>query len=365
MLVTLSFFTFSCSETALPDPDKSGLTAQQELGKLLFFDKMLSTPPGQSCASCHDPGFAFANPNPDLPVSQGAERTRFGSRNDLTAMYTAYIPALHFDEKEGMYIGGLFWDGRVNSLEDQAKRPPLNHLEMANPDIETIVAALRKAPYVDLFKNVFGENSLDNPDTAYNNFAAAIAAYERSAELNPFSSKYDYFVKGQVTLSAEEMRGLSLFNDPVKGNCAACHPGNTAEDGTPALFTDFSYDNLGVPKNPVNPFYYLSKELNPDGTGFVDLGLGSIVGKSSENGKFRVPTMRNVAKTAPYMHNGVFQTLYEVITFYNTRDIGPWPDPEVKQNVNTEELGKLGLSEQEITDLIAFLETLNDGYQPD
>jgi cytochrome c peroxidase len=334
IVIVLSLFT--CTEDKPLQKNPMENASREALGKLIFFDESLSTPPGQSCASCHHPDFAFADPNPGLPVSQGTHRDRFGNRNDLTAMYAAYIPELHFEEEENVYEGGLFWDGRANSLEDQAKGPPLNPLEMANPDIASVVASLRKAPYADLFKQVFGEFSLDDPQEAFNNFAAAVAAYERSAELNPFSSKFDYFQKGEAEFSAEEIRGFALFNDPLKGNCAACHPSNSREDGTPPLFTDFSYDNLGVPKNPANPFYYLSKELNPAGTDYVDLGLGGTVGKASEIGKFRVPTLRNIEKTAPYMHNGIFQTLNEVIAFYNTRDIGPWPEPEVAENVNKE-----------------------------
>jgi len=358
----LVFFS-ACIDKTSSDVSPVSLTPRQALGKLLFFDETLSTPPGQSCASCHDPDFAFADPNPHLPVSQGAHKTRFGNRNDLTAMYTMYIPELHFDETEQMYLGGLFWDGRANSLEEQAMGPPLNPLEMANQDDKTMVAAIRKAPYAELFRKEFGKDALDNPEKAFEYFASAVAEYERSIELNPFTSKFDYFLKGKVELTEQEMRGMIAFNSPVKGNCAACHPSNAEEDGTPPLFTDFSYDNLGIPKNPANPFYYLDKSLNPDGPEYVDLGLGAIVGKSSENGKFRVPTMRNVAKTAPYMHNGAFQTLHEAVSFYNTRDIGPWPEPEVSENVNKDELGDLGLSEQEVDDIVAFLHTLTDGYQ--
>jgi len=156
-----------------------------------------------------------------------------------------------------------------------------------------------------------------------------------------------------------------LFEDENKGLCAECHPSGPGPNQEPPLFTDFTYDNLGVPKNPENPYYYLPKSLNPDGEQFVDLGLGSIVEKLEENGKFRVPTLRNVAVTAPYMHNGVFKTLRQVVVFYNTRDVGPWPAPEVPQNVNREELGDLGLAEQEVDAIVAFLRTLTDGYEPE
>jgi cytochrome c peroxidase len=120
-----------------------------------------------------------------------------------------------------------------------------------------------------------------------------------------------------------------------------------------------------VPRNPENPFYTLSTELNPDGFHWVDMGLAVIVNDPAENGKFRVPSLRNIALTPPYMHNGVFKTLFEVVAFYNTRDIGPWPPPEVPENVNDEELGDLGLSNQEMEDIVAFMLTLSDGWKPE
>ena len=363
MLFILFLSASSCSKKAVSEPNQSGLTARQELGKLLFFDETLSTPPGQSCAGCHHPDFAFADPKTDLPVSQGAHDNRFGNRNDLTAMYAAHVPELHYDEVEEVYIGGLFWDGRVNTLEEQAKGPPLNPLEMANPNAEALIASIRASDYTDLFKSVFGKKALDDNEKVFDYFAQAIADYERSKEFNPFSSKYDYYLRGEISLTNQEMRGLALFNDESKGNCAACHPSKPADDGTPPLFTDFTYDNLGVPKNPENPFYYLSEDLNPDGTGYIDLGLGGFLNKEEEYGKFRVPTLRNVALTAPYMHNGVFQTLYQTVMFYNTRDIGPWPKAEVKINVNKDELGNLGLTTNEVLDIIAFMNTLTDGYK--
>lgn len=157
---------------------------------------------------------------------------------------------------------------------------------------------------------------------------------------------------------------MTLFEDVKKGRCAECHPTGPGPSGEPTLFTDFTYDNLRVPKNAENPYYYLPKSLNPAGTKFVDMGLGSVVKKPEENGKFRVPTLRNIALTAPYMHNGIFKTLRQVVAFYNTRDVGPWPEPEVSQNVNHEELGNLVLNEREVDDIVAFLHTLTDGYEP-
>jgi len=165
-------------------------------------------------------------------------------------------------------------------------------------------------------------------------------------------------------LTEKELRGLALFEDENKGKCALCHISQPGQDGSPPLFTDFTYDNLGVPKNPENPFYELPPKFNPDGEDFVDYGLGGILGLPEEMGKFKVMTLRNIAITPPYMHNGVFNTLHEVVDFYNTRDLGGWPPPEVPENVNQEELGDLGLTEAEVDTIVAFLETLTDGYVP-
>jgi cytochrome c peroxidase len=338
------------------------LTDKEALGKLLFFDPNLSTPPGQACVDCHSPTAGFSNSERELPVSQGVHPDRFGGRNDLTAAYASFVPPLHYDEAQGGYIGGLFWDGRAADLVEQAEGPPLNPLEMANPDVNTVVEAIRKSTYAQQFRVVFGEGALDDPDQAYRNMAEAMAAWESSAEVNQFNSKYDLYLKGKVDLTEQELRGLALFEDRGKGNCASCHPSRPTPDGQPPLFSDHSYDNLGVPRNLENPFYFLSPEFNPDGLEWTDLGLGAIVEKADENGKFRVPTLRNVADTAPYMHNGLFKTLHQVVAFYNTRDVAAWPSPEVSENVNRSELGDLRLSELEILDIVAFLKTLSDGY---
>ena len=266
------------------------LTLEQKLGKKLFFDKNLSTPSGQACADCHSPECGFANPNVNLPVSQGVHKERFGNRNDLPAAYAAYSPTFHYDPSEETYVGGQFWDGRAADLIEQAKGPFLNHLEMANPDKKTVAEKVRTSDYADLFLKVFGKAAFKYPNRTYNKVAKAIAAYERSSELNQFSSKYDIYLAGKVALTKQELRGLRLFEDENKGNCAACHPSKPNADNTPPLFTDFTYDNLGVPKNPENPFYYLAREFNPDGIHFVDLGLGGVINKNSENGKFKVPS---------------------------------------------------------------------------
>ena len=351
------------SARAAAAPVPPSFSVKERLGRLLFFDKSLSTPPGQACSNCHAPEVAFADPETELPVSRGALPGRYGSRNDMTVSYSAFVPPLHRDEEEGVWVGGLFWDGRANTLAEQAQGPLLNPVEMANPDTTVVAEKLRALSYAGLFTEVYGPEALRDPGQAYDNMANAIAAYEKTLEVSPFSSKYDRWLNGEAELSERERRGLMLFEAEDKGNCAACHPSRPSEDGSPPLFTDFTYDNLGTPRNPENPFYSLAPALNPDGFGFVDLGLGKTVGDPAENGKFRVPTLRNVAVTAPYMHNGVFKTMYSVLAFYNTRDVAGWPAAEVAQNVNTEELGNLGLTNQDLEDLVAFLRTLSDGWE--
>jgi cytochrome c peroxidase len=183
-------------------------------------------------------------------------------------------------------------------------------------------------------------------DAAYNAIADSIAAYESSKMVNPFDSKYDRFLKGIDTFTPLELEGLRLFEG--KALCSQCHP-----SGANSPFTDFSYDNIGIPKNPNNPVY----ATNPS---FVDLGLGARLGPA-ENGKFKVSSLRNIAISPPYGHNGYFKSLAEVVHFYNTRDVDPkWPKPEVTENLNTDELGNLGLTPAEENALVAFLKTLTD-----
>lgn len=343
--------------------DSGDLNAQEiELGELLFHETALSTPPGQACVDCHDAGRAFNEPELGLPVSQGVRTERFGNRNSQPVKYASFIPPLHKDPEEGIWVGGLFWDGRVNTLEEQAMGPPLNPVEMANADTLTIANTLRNLEYADEFYEVYGPDALADPTTAYTNMAKAIAAFERTEQFHPFNSKYDLYLKGEVELTEQEKRGLHLFEAEDKGNCAACHPSQLGEDGSLPQFTDFTYDNLGTPKNPANPHYLMDKVHNPDGFEWVDRGLGVTVDDPAEDGKFRVPTLRNIALTGPYMHNGVFHTLFDVVAFYNTRDIGSWPPPEVAATVNKEELGNLKLTNNEMDDLVVFMETLTDDY---
>ena len=363
------------------------LTPKQQLGKQLFFDPNLSHPNGQSCGSCHAPEAGFTDPDKTFPVSKGVFPDRFGSRNTPTAAYMAFSPVFHFDQKEELYVGGQFWDGRAATLAEQAKQPFLNPVEMANPDIATVVKDVRQASYVELFKRVYGPDSLENDEQAFNHVADAIAAFESTRQFNAFTSKFDYYLAGKAKLTKQEQRGLKLYEAEDKGNCAACHPLWPDEnDGTPPLFTDFTYDNLGVPRTPDNPFYKLPSKFNPEGVKFLDIGLAAnpqvkAEGRASqERGKVKVPTLRNIAITSPYMHNGYFKELKNVVDFYNTRDTKPvcpdpmtpeksairqgcWPVAEIKENVNKDELGDLKLTEEEVDDIVAFMRTLTDSYK--
>lgn len=365
------------------------LTPLEQLGKFLFFDNNLSIPPGQSCAACHAPETGFSGPdstvNATTGVYAGAVHTRFGNRKPPTAAYGGMSPSLHYDEDEGLWIGGMFWDGRAtgwilgNPLAEQAQGPFLNPLEQKSPNAKLICKKVSQSNYAKLFEEVWGKKSLDyvkDVEGTYVRIALSIAAYERSSEVDQFSSKYDLYLAGQVELTPLEEWGLDLFNN--KGMCAACHPSELGPNGEPPLFTDFSYDNLGLPKNMNNPFYAMPRKWNPDGTEWIDLGLGGFLMSAGyapeifepELGKQKVPTLRNVDKR-PYPefikafgHNGVFYSLEEIVHFYNTRDVKNWPTPEVAVNVNVEELGNLGLTADEEAAIVAFLKTLSDGYTP-
>ena len=320
-------------------------TLQEQLGKAIFFDEGLSEPRGQSCATCHDPGHGYnGNGDPNLAVFPGAVSTRAGNRNPPAAAYAFSSPAPAYRQIDGewIYAGGQFWDGRAAGLAEQAKAPFLNPVEMNNRDADEVVRKVCAARYRDLLLSVAGPSVCAPGQTAmaYQAVAEAIAAFESSNEVNPFSSKYDAFLAGKGQLTPAERRGLELFEG--KAGCAGCHP-----SGPNSPFTDFTYDNIGIPKNPAI-------------AGGVDLGLGARLGPR-EDGRFKVSSLRNIAISPPYGHNGYFKTLKEIVHFYNTRDSDPrWPAPEVLNNVNRDELGNLGLTGEEEDAIVQFLGTLTD-----
>lgn len=353
-LVALAFSCKRSSVMMVSSADRKQEINQEDLvalGKQLFFDESLSNPAGQSCASCHAPDQAFADPG-GTAFSQGVLSVS-GNRNAPSVSYAAYSPTFFFDKKEGHYVGGQFWDGRAADLCEQAKNPLLNHAEMNNRDKKMVVAAVKNGKSSALFLKVYGKKAFSNTDRAFEYLVEALEAYEKSPEINPFSSKFDAYLRGETVLTQEEQRGLKLFNDPKKGNCAACHPSTPDPATKQVLFTDYTYDNLGV---PAHKSAYGTHGFKPD------LGLGSIVKQTDENGKFKVPTLRNVALTAPYFHNGSFESLEEVVEFYNSRDKGTFGAAEVAENVNRDELGNLNLTKTEVKAITAFLKTLTDGY---
>lgn len=230
-----------------------------------------------------------------------------------------YVPTLHFDENEETYVGGLFGDGRSPSLQNQAGEPFLNPVEMGNPDTCAVVMKIRRAPYYSELVRIYGESS--NAASLYAHITDALAAYQQSDEVNPFSSKYDAWEKGEYAFTDSELRGMNLFKD--KGMCAECHVLDKDERAERVLFTDHTYDS-----------------------------------------KFRVPTLRNIALTAPYGHNGYFKTLREIVHFYNVCDVSDeFPSAEYPATINRDELGNLELTPEEEADLVAFMETLTDGFK--
>jgi cytochrome c peroxidase len=443
----------------------------QTLGELEIFDPNLSVNKNLACSYCHDPAAGYGNGASILSVFTGGSNpgsvpitvhgaypnNRIAKRNPQSYTYASYFPPLHYNLSQADFYGGNFWDGRAtgyklqNSAANQAQGPPLDTQEMANPDSACVVWKLSLSKYKFFFEQVFGVGSLElhwpsdvqqicstpagaavlggnstplqlsptdrtlaNKD--FDEFAQAIAAYEGSDSVSPFTSKFDYYLAGKATLTTQELNGYELFRG--KGSCNTCHlDGRSStllggsDSGQAAslqpLFTDTTYNNLGLPKNVKLPWYSEDTPdqwgftANPLGFGFTDEGMGLFLdgyyGAPPDldwglqlpqfEGKFQTSTARDAAKVPypgfvkAYMHNGYLTSLKEVVHFYNTRDVYPynvlsgncpkgtvekvtcWPMPEDPNNENTT-IGKLGLSSQEEDDIVAFLKTLVDGYKP-
>jgi cytochrome c peroxidase len=375
-----------CTEREVTNPDALtlGVTADLtvldpdmvQLGKNLFFDENLSINQNQSCASCHDPAWGFTGPDADInahgAVYMGSIDGRFGNRKPPSSAYATQSPILHYDGR--LFIGGNFWDGRAtgerlgNPAADQARGPFLNPLEQALPDEATVVARVCASAYGDLFREVWGETACESGyvEMAYDAIALSIATFEMSPESNAFSSKYDASLAGTADLTKLEKTGLAIFRG--KGKCQKCHVLGKGHGKEPALFTDFTFDNLGVPANPENPFYTMDPAFNPDGANWIDLGLGGFLASRPEyaalapdfEGQHKVPTLRNVdLRPDP---TDVKPTCPCAYTAEQAMAADCWPAPEVATNVNTAELGDLGLDPDEEAALVAFLRTLSDGY---
>lgn len=344
------------------------------LGSDLFFDINLSKNRTQACASCHSPNLAFTDPraNPGIggAVSLGDDGKSLGERNAPTAAYASFSPEYRVDDK-GKPTGGLFLDGRAKNLEEQAGGPPLNPAEMGMPDKASVVARIKENPsYVAAFNALYGNGVLDDADKGYDAMTKAIAAFERTPEFAPFDSKYDRYLRGETKLTDQEELGRVLFFSNQFTNCSQCHRLDTIGASPKEVFSNFQYHNIGVPANA--PLHAANGKTADRGLS-ANPTIKGTAQDAEDAGKFRVPTLRNVAVTSPYMHNGVFKDLRTVILFYdkynskaarrkiNPETGKPWDPPEVPENISIKELEiGPGLDDKRVDALVAFLKTLTD-----
>jgi cytochrome c peroxidase len=377
-----------------PTPSPAVAYARAEavaaLGRTLFFDPALSASGRMACATCHDPAHGFAAPNALSVQLGGPGLHRAGIRAVPSLMYGQDLPPFtehyHEPEDEGDEsvdqgpTGGRDWDGRVDRARDQAVLPLLDKNEMANASLAAVVAKVARAPYAAEVRRLYGQTIFADPPRAFAALGEALELYQQTpATFSPFSSKYDAVLRGTARLTSQEARGLALFKDPAKGNCAQCHKSEVTADGHPPLFTDFGFVALGIPRNrgiPAN-----------DDPAYFDLGLcgpqrHDLADRTEYCGMFKAPTLRNVALKQSFYHNGIFHTLHDAVAFYAQRDTDPakWyptgPDGTVQkfndlpaeylQNVTMEPpFGpRQVLSDADVDDLVAFLSTLTDGYRP-
>ncbi|RTE67209.1 methylamine utilization protein MauG [Amphritea opalescens] len=367
----LSLSTLLSTGTIAADTEQPLLNKVQ-LGQQLFFDTRLSANRSQSCATCHAPQAGFADPrqnDANGAVSLGDDGHSLGNRNAPTASYAMFSPDFQLTE-EGVYKGGQFHDGRAKNLQAQAGGPPTNPIEMGMPSTAALMARLQKIPlYRKNFTALYGADIFAQPDAAYNAMTDSIAAFERTEEFAPFDSKYDRFLRGEYKLTPQEDLGRTLFFSQQFTNCNQCHQLKASPRAEGETFSNYEYHNIGV---PINQQARAINGVSPD---FIDQGLldNPAVSDPAQAGKFKVPTLRNVAVTGPYMHNGVFKDLRTVVLFYNkynsrspVRQINPeteqpWAAPEVQQNISLKELESgPALADQRIDALVAFMKTLTD-----
>jgi len=377
VLVSVILGFVGCNSNKI-DLESQKLQEQKEiaLGQKLFFDTILSKDNTQSCATCHNPAHGFVDDR-DNGVrgagSLGDDGKSIGDRNAPTASYAMFSPEFHFDKKTNQFKGGQFYDGREHTLKGQAGGPPTNPVEMAIPSKEFMANRLKNdAGYNAEFKDLYGEDVFDNSEKTYEKMAQAIATFESTKEFAPFDSKYDRFLRGEYDLTVLEDLGRSLFFSNANNNCASCHV-LKVEDAPGETFTNYQYHNIGVPQNEE----LMSKNV-VDLKTFIDHGLmqnpmvKNLPNAKEYDGKIKVPTLRNIAVTGPYMHNGVFQDLTTVVKFYdkyvnkeqtiNPETNKPWADPEVEVGKEDMELltSAKALNERKIKALVAFMNLLTD-----
>jgi cytochrome c peroxidase len=358
-------------------PSVAAMTA---LGRALFLDVSLSESGSIACASCHSPSQAFGPPN-DLAVQPGGDGHRSGLRAVPSLMYGQNVPPFteHYVDDDGDDgidqgpAGGRTWDGRAQSAHDQARLPLFSPLEMANASVVSVIAKVERASYAEQFRETFGARVFDDPARAFKAILLSLETYQQNpVEFYPYTSKYDAWLRRTATLTRAEARGLAAFNDPAKGNCARCHPSGI-RDGAFPQFTDFGYAALGVPRNAAIP-------ANADSQ-YVDLGLcgplrTDLTNKKEYCGMFRTPTLRNVATRRTFFHNGVVHSLRDAVRFYAERDTEPerWYGNDLPRayeaNLDREapfdrHRGEPpALQAADVDDIVAFLNTLTDGYAP-
>ncbi|HEY0339709.1 MAG TPA: cytochrome c peroxidase [Steroidobacteraceae bacterium] len=385
-LIALSFVAMVMPATGAT---ATALSPQARLGRQIFFDPTLSASGKLSCASCHDPGNAYAAPKgTGVVMLGGAKLDRPGLRVIPSLRYLSDTPRfsrhtyvdIGRDREDVGPAGGFMLDGRADSLREQMLLPLLAPAEMGNSSAAAVAARLQRAPYAAQLRETSGPINAGAPQPLVEAAGAALESFElEDPSFHPYNSRFDRYLHGAGTLSADESEGLRLFIDPAKGNCNACHTATTGPGGSAPTFTDYSFHSLGVPRNPAIP-----ANSNPR---FFDLGLcgprrADLHDETQYCGYFKTPTLRNVARRQFFFHNGRFTNLQDVMHFYVERDTNDrrwYPaiagrprqfddmPARYRGNVNTSDAplnrgpgDRPALDDAEIAKVIAFLETLND-----
>ncbi|WP_319380440.1 cytochrome c peroxidase [Thiomicrorhabdus sp.] len=401
----LALLLSACGGGGSEAPASSGIAfaTEEALGEALFHDTNLSMNRTQACATCHDPEHAFIETRQDpltltgsgqqLGVSLGDDASSIGTRNTPTAAYARFVPDfsdLPFtDDTENSdingFVGGQFLDGREVDLKGQAGGPPLNPVEMNMPDKASVIERLKEnAFYVEAFEHYYGENILDDVDQAYLKMTTAIGKFEKTDVFAPFDSKWDKFLNGEYTMTLAETSGMAIFMSPANSSCVSCHLNDENQTASKKeTFTNFRYFNLGVPVNSELRNRHSVAGTEADFVANGDPGLfgndavtdDNLNGRNKDDlkGKFKTPTLRNVAVTGPYMHNGAFKELSTVLKFYDFRGsptgnnnlINPetgeaWDVTDYPATIDHDLLGQQAMGEDQIKDLECFLRLLTD-----
>lgn len=387
--VATALLLTACGNSTSSSVSADAMDTKEKLGESLFFDQNLSKTRNTSCATCHDPKHAFIDARfreagrdqaifIDGALSVGDDGFSLGGRNAPTAAYAMFSPT--FDAKK--ILGGQFHDGRAATLKDQAMGPPLDGAEMQMPNRASVIERIKENPkYVEAFKALYGDKIFEDTNASYEAMGEAIGNFEKTDLFAPFDSKYDRLlacskIKDDITecyidggWTRQEQLGESLFFSNNNTNCKTCHQLKSDLDLEGETFTNYTYENIGTPKN-LKALLARVNTGNATDANAVDLGVGKTIDDASKNGMIKVPTLRNIAITGPYMSNGVFKDLKTVLEFYdhmgdghrpNNPETGkPWGEPDVESTINRKDLKMDALTDKKIEALEAFLETLTD-----